>query len=45
MGCTFFPRVLIQLIGLKGGATHCSGWRGLIQVGLNTLPRDMELFP
>jgi hypothetical protein len=41
----FSPRILIQFIGLKGGATHRIGRRRLIQVGLDALPQGMELFP
>jgi hypothetical protein len=39
-----FPRVLIPLVSLKGGAGHHPGRRGLVQVGLNPPPSRMELF-
>jgi hypothetical protein len=39
----FFPRVVVQLIGLKGGAGHHPGRRGRVQVALEALPQGMEL--
>jgi hypothetical protein len=42
-GVLFFPRVLVQLVGLKSGAGHDIGRRGLIEVGLEALPQGMEL--
>lgn len=43
-GVLGFPRVLIELIGLKGGARHDPGGRGRVQIGLDALPEGMELF-
>jgi hypothetical protein len=33
-GVLLFPRVLIQLVRLNGGAGHHPRWRGRVQVGL-----------
>ena len=35
----FFPRVLVQLVCLKGGARHDISRRGIVQVGLDALPQ------
>jgi hypothetical protein len=45
MGCAFFPRVLVQLIRLEGGAGHHGCWGRRIQIGLDTLPQSMQLLP
>ena len=42
-GVLFFPRALGQFVGLKGGAGHHAGWRGRVQMGLETLPQGMQL--
>src|SRR5262245_22409616 len=44
MGCAFFPRVLVQFVGLKGGAGHHPGRRSRVQISLDALPEGMELF-
>jgi hypothetical protein len=44
-GVLFFPRVLVQLFGLEGRATHHIGRGSLVQVALNTLPQGIDLFP
>jgi hypothetical protein len=43
MGGAFFPRVLVELISLKGGTRHHPGRRGRMQLGLEALPEGMEL--
>jgi hypothetical protein len=40
----FFPRVVVPLIGLTGGAGPHPGRRGRVQVALAVLPQGMELF-
>ena len=44
MGRAFFPRVLIPLVRLKGGAHHHIGGCTGVQPGLDALPEGMELF-
>ena len=44
-GVLFFPRVLIQLIRLKGRTGHHLGGSRVVQIGLDALPQGMELFP
>jgi hypothetical protein len=39
----FFPRVLIEFVGLKGGATHHVGRRRRVQVRLHAMPECMQL--
>jgi hypothetical protein len=38
----FFPRVLVQLVRLKGCTGHHVGWCRAVQVGLDALPRLFE---
>ena len=37
-GASFFPRVLVQLVGLEGRAKHRIGWYGIVQVSLEMPP-------
>lgn len=39
-----FPRVLVQLVCLKGGAHHDFGRGCVVQMSLDTLPQGVELF-
>ena len=39
----FFPRVLVQFVGLKGRARHNLSRGGRVEVGLDALPQGMEL--
>jgi hypothetical protein len=39
----FFPRVLVEFIRLKGGATHHVGGRRRIQVRLDAVSQCMQL--
>jgi hypothetical protein len=43
-GVRFFPRVLVQLIGLEGRPPPHLGRGGLMPVALKTLPEGLELF-
>jgi hypothetical protein len=40
----FSPRLVVQLVRLKGGAGHHTGRRSRIAVGLDALPQGMQLF-
>jgi hypothetical protein len=44
MGRAFFPRVSVQLVGLKGRTWHDISRGGIVDVGLDALPQGMELF-
>ena len=44
-GVLFFPRVLVEFVGLKGRPTHPLRRGGLVQVALNPLPQGVELLP
>lgn len=45
MGCASFPRVLVQRIGLEGGASHHLGWGRRLEIGLETWPQGMPQLP
>jgi hypothetical protein len=40
---TFFPRVLLQVVGLKGLALHQLIGRGLVQIGLHAVAARRQL--
>lgn len=42
-GVLLFPRILVPFVRLKGRAGHQVGWRGRMQMGLETLPQGMQL--
>jgi hypothetical protein len=39
----FFPRVVVELVGLKGRARHDLSRGGIVDVGLDALPSGMQL--
>ena len=44
MGRAFFPRVLIQFIGLKGRAAHHVGRCAVVDMGVDAVSQGVELF-
>ena len=44
-GVLFFPRVLVQFVGLKRRAGHHINWCGVVQVRLHALAQCVQLLP
>jgi hypothetical protein len=42
-GVLFFPRVLVEFVGLKRGAGHQLGWRRMMQMRVHPLPEGLQL--